>query len=563
MDAFYLKGNMALINYSMTYYQSESELISSRHFKTVLSNYLDSIQFKKEELYLYLLTSSKSREDIQQDMIYCLKLLMNFEMDEIDHPYLKNPEIFLAIVEDFYQFWRSLNRCSLIYMQNRKDFLRANFIEADSHFNQTVLNFYRTVQQKVQGRSNNVYRQLQPGTNASMALRKYKFNLSEKYAVLSSIPFINMIMLRTPLILHTKSNKREGMFTEVQENPISEFKDAENWMCYPLKVGTLLCYVYFHRDFTFNVLGLANLFELALESECRKRKPDCIVFYGNPDGKKDTVFYYDEAEDCWIGKVSLQEKFSYFGYLKKMILTLQNLAVMKKGWLPIHGAMVNITLKDGRKKGVVLMGDSGAGKSETLETLKNMENDNIKKLEVIFDDMGAMCYENGQVCAVGTEIGAFVRLDDLDKSTSYRDLDRSIFFNPEKTNARVVVPVSTIELVSAKHPVDIFLYANNYTEAHGVHRFEDLEAGKEVFVQGKRFAMSTTQEKGYSTTFFANPFGPMQKKEVCMKLIDDYFISCQKTGVFIGEIYTNLSLENKEEGLKKAAEGLLELIIEE
>jgi len=411
------------------------------------------------------------------------------------------------------------------------------------------------------GRLNNVYRQLQPGTNASMALRKYKFNLSEKYNVLSSIPFVNMIMLRTPLILHTKTNTRQGMFTEVFENPIEELKDEENWLCYPLKVGNLLCYVYFHRDFTFNVLGLANLFELALEGECKKRKPDCMVFYGNPDGKQDTVFYYDKQDDCWVGKVSLQEKFSYFGYLKKMILTLHNLAAMKKGWLPIHGAMVNITLKDGRKKGVVLMGDSGAGKSETLETLKNMKDDNIRSLEVIFDDMGAMCYENGKVCAVGTEIGAFVRLDDLDKATSYRDLDRSIFFNPEKTNARVVVPVSTIELVSAKHPVDIFLYANNYTEAHGVKRFENMEDGKEVFIQGKRFAMSTTQEKGYSSTFFANPFGPMQKKESCMKLIDEYFDLCQKEGVFIGEIYTNLSLEDKEDGLKKAAEGLLELIV--
>lgn len=44
-----------------------------------------------------------------------------------------------------------------------------------------------------------------------------------------------------------------------------------------------------------------------------------------------------------------------------MSLTLHNLAMMEKGWLPIHGAFVNITLKDGRKKGIMLMGDSGAG----------------------------------------------------------------------------------------------------------------------------------------------------------------------------------------------------------
>ena len=92
--------------------------------------------------------------------------------------------------------------------------------------------------------------------------------------------------------------------------------------------------------------------------------------------------------------------------------------MMAKGWLPIHGAFVNITLNDDRSKGICLMGDSGAGKSETIETLKNLGNDKIKNIEVVFDDMGTFHIENGQVYAKGTEIGAFVRLDDLDPGTS-------------------------------------------------------------------------------------------------------------------------------------------------
>ena len=47
-----------------------------------------------------------------------------------------------------------------------------------------------------------------------------------------------------------------------------------------------------------------------------------------------------------------------------MLLTLHNLIMIKRGYLPIHGAMVNIEMKNGKQANVVIMGDSGAGKSE-------------------------------------------------------------------------------------------------------------------------------------------------------------------------------------------------------
>ncbi|MDQ9830927.1 hypothetical protein RFX70_19265, partial [Acinetobacter baumannii] len=67
------------------------------------------------------------------------------------------------------------------------------------------------------------------------------------------------------------------------------------------------------------------------------------------------------------------------------------------------------------------------------------------------------------------------------------------------------------------------LYANNYTDKRGMHFFDDRNGAEEVFVEGKRFALGTTQEKGYTTTFFANPFGPMQRQEKCSKLITKMF----------------------------------------
>ncbi|MDO5085455.1 MAG: hypothetical protein Q4D47_03335, partial [Erysipelotrichaceae bacterium] len=54
-----------------------------------------------------------------------------------------------------------------------------------------------------------------------------------------------------------------------------------------------------------------------------------------------------------------------------------------------------------------------------------------------------------------------------------------------------------------------------------------------------------TQEKGLSTTYFANPFGPMQMQEVCNPLIDKMFKTLFETNVYVGETYTCLGLEDK------------------
>ena len=74
-------------------------------------------------------------------------------------------------------------------------------------------------------------------------------------------------------------------------------------------------------------------------------------------------------------------------------------------------------------------------------------------------------------------------------------------------------------------------------------------------------ALGTTQEVGISKTYFANPFGPMQKQELCEPLIDEIFQCMRNQGIFIGEIYTHLGF-NKEnrEGLEIAAQQLLEFI---
>ena len=559
-ENLYLNGGLAIINYNAAYPRTEKDLLSSADFANFLRNFIDYAKENLEDIYLYVLNGKTPRE-ATFEMTKLLRQTIVLELDEIDSCYLNDKEKLLDFIEELYDFWKNHQRFSIINAGKGMAIQESSFVAADSAFNNLIRSLYRNVEEKVLGRKNSVYRQMQAGTNAAVAIRGNTTKLSDTYNVLKDIPFIDSIMLRTPMILHPKSNKRTGMFTERDTNPISEFTgNRHEWFCYPAKIGSLLAFIYFHRDFISSAVSLGNLFELANEDECRQ-KPDLLCLFVIEDGKDQTTFYYDQAEDIWVGCVSYNERIEYFGYIKKMSLTLHNLAQMAKGWLPIHGAFVNITLKSGKRKGIMLMGDSGAGKSESIEALKALGHDKIKDIEVVFDDMGTIHIEHGIPYGQGTEIGAFIRLDDLDPGTPYRDMDRSIFMNPESNNARVITPAAPYDIVATNHKIDLFAYANNYDDKLGLHQFEDLEDAKATCVEGKRMALGTTQEVGISTTYFANPFGPMQKQEICGPLIDEVFQCLRDNNVFVGEIYTHLgfSKENRE-GLQIAAQQLLEFI---
>ena len=143
--------------------------------------------------------------------------------------------------------------------------------------------------------------------------------------------------------------------------------------------------------------------------------------------------------------------------------------MIDQGYLPIHGACINITLKNGNTKNVVIIGDSGAGKSESLEALNEYAGENISSQLTVFDDMGTLKIQDGQVYAYGTEIGAFVRLDDMASGYAYREMDRAIFMNPDKVNSRLVVPVATYAQIMKGYKIDMVL------------RSEERRVGKECY----------------------------------------------------------------------------------
>ncbi len=360
------------------------------------------------------------------------------------------------------------------------------------------------------------------------------------------------------------------MFTEIKENPLEDLNmNKEHWFCYPAKVGELLAYIYFHRDFMEHGITLCNLFEMARKEECRCRWSEKHYILGAKDEDSDeklkTVFYDDKKNDIMIGYVNHSEEIDYFGYMKKMTLTLHNLIMIKRGNLPIHGAMVNIVLKDGKTANVAIMGDSGAGKSESLEAFRTLSEDYISDMTIIFDDMGTFKLKDKAIYGYGTEIGAFVRLDDLDQGYAFKEMDRSIFMNPDKTNARLVVPVAPYNAIIKGYKVDLFYYANNYDEVKdgetSISYFDNPEDAIKVFRSGARMAKGTTSETGLVESYFANPFGPAQKQKETDNLLNKYFDIMFKGSTKVGQLKTCLGIRGQEKkGPREAALELFEEI---
>ncbi len=132
-------------------------------------------------------------------------------------------------------------------------------------------------------------------------------------------------------------------------------------------------------------------------------------------------------------------------------------------------------------------------------------------------------------------------------------------------NARVVLPVTTLDDVLRGYPVDYLLYANNYEAVDDEHpvleRLPEQEAALAVFRDGAAMSKGTTTATGLTHSYFANIFGPAQRREQHEAIARKTFAAAFAAGVFVGQLRTRLGLPGAESaGPRAAAEALLEHI---
>jgi hypothetical protein len=566
-----------IFDYSTIYCETPEKLLKSELFLEIVDRFIERIASRGSSLFAFLRDTCPSveRGKMTANLANIFRLLASHSAEEITTmnsecaPILADKEKLFELIEELYNFWRRFERFIYLEAPQRSKYTKhslhhAQFIKSNEEFKNLVLYVYRRISENLSGKNPRVYRQLPAGANMGMLLERVGWNCPATYANLQDISFIRLTLIEPPVILYPVMNKRKGKFEEIpaiKEGMLS--LNPEEWYCYPAKVGDLTAFIYFHHDFISLALSMCNLFEIADYEDIEGKTPDIMIVFGlEADLPGDTLFYEDKASDMLVGLVRHSEEVDYFGYFKKMTLTLHNIAMLKRDRLPLHGAMVCIKLKDGGSANVIIIGDSGAGKSETIEALRALADEHICEMTIVFDDMGSIGLDaEGRVVGYGTEIGAFVRLDDLQSGYAYEEIDRSIFMNPDKTNARLIMPITRYHHIVKGYPVNMFLYANNYEQVNddvpAIEFFGNAEEALSTFRSAARLAKGTTDEKGLVHTYFANPFGAPQRKDQHERIAKRYFERMFGSGVKIGQIRTRLGIGGFEHtGPKEASMAL-------
>lgn len=577
-------------------YNSNSQILNSEYFREILCELILDSEEKRNSLLPFFEKFKKSNDSFEvakkYDIDGLIQLMIALSVNTVEYvdvsPYYGFPkmsnkkEILVMFIESVFNLWRNKHR----FMIKNDSFTQTSYnrinkqmmiVKNNTDLKSLVLSVYRQILVNISDTRLKVLRQLPSGAQVGF-LTDYP-NIKEEVKLdcdwLYERRFVWSTVFEPPVIFYTRSNKRRGIF-KVKDEPILKkikVENPEDWLMFPIHVGPKLIFVLVYKEYLSLAAGLVNLYEIASFNIIENTKPDGIYFFGlskdNFESEEDyNGIIYKEKDGTYVGMVGDDPSIDYFGYMKKVILTIHNLIVIDESRLPIHGALAQIKLMDGRAANIMIMGDSGAGKSETLDALNRLKS-NVSEVNILIDDMGSLdILTDGTVVAYGTETGAFVRLDDLQPGYAYSAMDRSIFINPNEVNARVIVPYSNYDEIIRPTKVDYFLYANNYVEIKEnekpLHFFDSTEEAYKVFSKGARMAKGTTAEKGLTYSYFANPFGAIQRKEKHEKIAKHYIDQMIKNGIKVGELRTQLGINGyEEEGPMIAAKNLLSLLNEE
>lgn len=240
-----------------------------------------------------------------------------------------------------------------------------------------------------------------------------------------------------------KKAPKAEFFSNRLEN-FAEIMNPGDYVFKMVQIGGTKVLLVMNRSYSHYIVEELRLFpqkDLTAE-DVANCKPDAVSFLGLPTKVmgEDYRLGYSFSQDqdgnnipfSWVDAESVTD---YMGYLKKPVLTVANEKVKEKEMLAVHGSAFTIVFKNGMRKTIVMGGDSGTGKSETIiamieQIIKNEGYaSQVEGIEFLSGDMLSVFeVDNGtetpDLYMLGTEQGDFMRMTDIPADWKKRVRDR-------------------------------------------------------------------------------------------------------------------------------------------
>ena len=297
--------------------------------------------------------------------------------------------------------------------------------------------------------------------------------------------------------------------------------DPGDYLCKAEQVGPFRILALIHKS-CFHLIGdelrlYPQIEEVQLRASVDAAPWDGVMLFGIPctamgEGLR-TGYVLDRRDDgaplptAWVAR---EDATDYVGFFKKTLLTLHNERVKALGGMPVHGAMITLTFRNGLRKTLVFSADSGTGKSETITAMMDQAVSGegpaaeLARVDILAGDMLSLWRgEDGQIYAFGTETGDFLRLSDITETWKARFgdlLERGSYSNLDHpTNPRVTIPgICNAQKLLSPTRVNCFFYIDNYSPVSGsaVELSEDPhQVLRTVLVRGLRKNKGTSGDQ--------------------------------------------------------------------
>lgn len=199
---FSISNEKVMINFTAKYCDTPEGVFTSSGFEKPLSTYLTSLKRKGSYVYQYISSALDSEDErtISDSIVSLFRLLITLQANEVIdlNPHcatlMNDKEQLMHFVEDFYNFWRRLERYTILHNVRINEGLeKASFIDANTNFSNLILSIYRKISQNIVGSEPSVFRQLPAGGNAGIIVNQIDWQCPEAYSRMRQLKFSEMV----------------------------------------------------------------------------------------------------------------------------------------------------------------------------------------------------------------------------------------------------------------------------------------------------------------------------------------------------------------------------------